>query len=308
MATNINLFTDKEATNWFKACIALNVTKEGLTNFLEKELQKVHSVVGTSCGKCCIEKLIKCPTLKYCKKTKGNNCIFHKSQQPQHCQICDKVKQNIVTLHRYGGPSWRNTHAENWAHDYWEIGKCFLPLDGYSSVSSVQESDFNGVISIMLNCLHFQTCLSSACISPPPPDDACLLEKVRQIGRVVRHTSDCKVTDADLQEYFQTLSTLLVDPNCLQHDPSSTIACARLRDLQNDRLSIKELGDLLKEAYRTLVLAKEAGERFSLEAERTLEQVTKAGERRLKSATHAGQQRLKIKTKVGESTYLRTSH
>ncbi|KAH3799224.1 hypothetical protein DPMN_152830 [Dreissena polymorpha] len=64
--------------------------------------------------------------------------------------------------------------------DYWEIGKCFLPPDGYSSVLCVQESDFNGVISIMLNCLHFQTCLSSACLSPPPPDNQCPLEKAIQ--------------------------------------------------------------------------------------------------------------------------------
>ncbi|XP_052250732.1 uncharacterized protein LOC127857970 isoform X1 [Dreissena polymorpha] len=231
MAANTHLFGDKETNNWLKACIGLNVTKEGLANFLCAELQKVHTIVGRSCGNCPIENLIQCPTNPYCNKRKRNYCPFHKSQKPQPCPICDNVKHNIILHHRYGGPSWRNTRAEKWALNYWEIGKCYLPPDGYSSISSVQESDFNGVISIMLNCLHFQTCLSPLCLSPPPPDKQCPLEKVRQIGRDVRHTSDCKVTDADLQDYFKTLSTLLADPQYLQHDPSAIIACTRLSDI-----------------------------------------------------------------------------
>ncbi|KAH3797120.1 hypothetical protein DPMN_150695 [Dreissena polymorpha] len=163
MAANTNLLTDKETNNWFKASIALNVTKQGLTNFLTTELHNVHIVVGRSCGNCPFQKLVPC----------------HKSQKPQPCPTCDKVNQNITSQHRYGRPSWRNTRSEKWALDYWEKGKCYLPPDGYRSFSSVQESDFNGVISIMFNCLHFQTCLSSSCLSPPPPDKQCLLEKVK---------------------------------------------------------------------------------------------------------------------------------
>ncbi|XP_052250718.1 uncharacterized protein LOC127857964 isoform X6 [Dreissena polymorpha] len=307
MAANTPLIGDKETNNWFKACIGLNVTKEGLTNFLCAELQKVHTVVGRSCGNCPIENLIQCPTNPYCNKRTRNYCPFHKSQKPQPCPICDNGKHNIILHHRYGGPSWRNTRAEKWALNYWEIGKCYLPPDGYSSISSVQESDFNGVISIMLNCLHFHTCLSPLCLSPPPPDKQCPLEKVRQIGRDVRHTSDCKVTDADLQDYFKTLSTLLADPQYLQHDPSAIIACTRLSDLQNDRMSFEELGKLLKEVNQTLEEAKKTGKRFSEIAERTLSNHLKKldatyqlGLIRLKKKTTVGEQRLHSKTKFGE--------
>ncbi|XP_052221620.1 uncharacterized protein LOC127838087 isoform X4 [Dreissena polymorpha] len=159
----------------------------------------------------------------------------------------------------------------------------------------------------MLNCLHFQTCLSSLCLSPPPPDKQCPLEKVRQIGRDVRHTSDCKVKDADLQDYFKTLSTLLADPQYLQHDPSAIIACTRLSDLQNDRMSFEELGKLLKEVNQTLEEAKKTGERFSEMAEKTLSKhlqkldaTNQLGLIRLKKKTTVGEQRLHSKTKVGE--------
>ncbi|XP_052285459.1 uncharacterized protein LOC127881542 isoform X24 [Dreissena polymorpha] len=307
MAADTNIFTDKQTNNWFKACIALNLTKDGLTDFVVTELLNVQTIVGRSCGHCFIQNLIPCPTQDVCKKRKQNKCSFHNSQQPKSCHTCDKVKQNITLLHRFKGPSWANTKAELWAMDPWEIGKCYLPRDGYSSVSSVQESDFNGVVSIVLNCTHFQTCLSAACLSPPPPDKQCPLEKVRQIGRDVRHTADCKVTDADLQYFFLTLTTLLADPVRLLHDTSATEARRKLSDLQNDRLSLDDLGKLLKEANKTLTQAKEAGERFSEEAVRTLreglntlEAKILAGEQRLKNKAQAGEQSIENKTQAGE--------
>ncbi|KAH3794908.1 uncharacterized protein LOC127838480 isoform X2 [Dreissena polymorpha] len=148
---------------------------------------------------------------------------------------------------------------------------------------------------------------------------------VRQIGRDVRHTPDCKVTESDLEDYFQALSTLLTDPNCLQHDHSAMLACTKLRDLQNDRMSLKEVCELLKEvlkeadqlkerceellieADKRLKYAKEAGESFSKEAERTLaealqniESAIQAGEQRIVSKMQLGEQRIVSKTQLGE--------
>ncbi|KAH3811761.1 hypothetical protein DPMN_140176, partial [Dreissena polymorpha] len=312
-----SLFTDKETNNWLKACLALNITKDELAHFLETELQRLKTVVGSSCCNCSIEKLVPCPTLPFCNKSK-HKCKLHASQKPQQCSLCDQVKQNITSHHRYSKLSWWNTHAEKWSSDHWEIGKCFLPPHGYSSVHTVQESDFNGVISIMLNCTHFQNCLSTSCLSPPPQDKQSPLEMVRQIGRDVRHTSDCKVTDADLQGYFQNLATLLADPKCLQHDHSATIAHKRLNDLQNDRMSLKEVCELLKEVLKEadqlkerceelMEEAKETGEHFSREAERNLaealqklETLIQAGEQRIDSKTQLGEQRIDSKTQLGE--------
>ncbi|KAH3709122.1 hypothetical protein DPMN_068583 [Dreissena polymorpha] len=81
--------------------------------------------------------------------------------------------------------------------------------------------------------------------------------------------------------------------------------------MQNDRMSIKELGELLKEAYQTLTHAKEAGERFSEEAERTLANANNyiiSGEQRLKKKTHVGEQRIKKKTQVGEQRLTKQTH
>ena len=178
MAASTNIFIDKETNNWFKACIALNVTKEGLTNFVEKTMKKVHAAIGSSCGQCYIEQLFPCSTQGLCNKRKGNRCSFHKSYLPQQCHICEQVKLGIISYHRFKGPSWKNTNAQGWKSNWWDIAKCYLPPQGYADVSSVQESDFNAVINIILNCTPFLTYLSPSWLSPPPPDPQCPLEKV----------------------------------------------------------------------------------------------------------------------------------
>ncbi|KAH3870973.1 hypothetical protein DPMN_034167 [Dreissena polymorpha] len=207
MAADTNIFTDKQTNNWFKACISLNLTKDGLTDFVVTELLNVQTIVG---------------------------------------------------------------RTELWATDPWEIGKCYLPRDGYSS-HSLELHAFPDM--------------------PLRRMPRCPLEKSKRLNmcRDVRHTADCKVTDADLQYFFLTLTTLLADP------------------LQNDRLSLDDLGKLLKEANQTLTQAKEAGEHFSEEAVRTLKEGLNtleakilAGEQRLKNKAQAGEQSIENKTQAGE--------
>lgn len=70
----------------------------------------------------------------------------------------------IEQEHRFHGPSWKNTDASGWCVDSWQIAKCFMPPDGYLNVHIPQETDFNGLISIILNCKRFDKhlpCLQS---------------------------------------------------------------------------------------------------------------------------------------------------
>ncbi|KAH3875336.1 hypothetical protein DPMN_038599 [Dreissena polymorpha] len=178
MSANINnVFTDKETSNWFKASIALIVTKQGLEKFVDTEVQKVHAAVVASCGQCYTENLLPCPQGKWkCQNTKP--CKFHKlpafKHRPCPVGVCDKVKKNIESYHRYSLPSWKNTRAKLWGTSHWEVAKCFLPPDGYIDVSSVQDTDFNGVISVLLNCKHFDMFFSFPIAASPQ----CILTQV----------------------------------------------------------------------------------------------------------------------------------
>ncbi|KAH3786144.1 hypothetical protein DPMN_164247 [Dreissena polymorpha] len=131
MASFTHVFTDGETPNWFKAFIALNITKERLENFVDREIQNVHATVGRSCELCLTENLLKCPTKGICKNTM--NCNFHNTQlkKPRSCasSICEQILKNITSQHRYSGLPGKNTKAEPWTSNHWEIAKCFFQCD-----------------------------------------------------------------------------------------------------------------------------------------------------------------------------------
>ncbi|KAH3814350.1 hypothetical protein DPMN_142846 [Dreissena polymorpha] len=58
--------------------------------------------------------------------------------------------------------------------------------------------------------------------------EKCLYFQARDIGRIVRHSSQCKLTDADLQDIFTTLTNLLSDPTCLAQDVAAQDAVKKL--------------------------------------------------------------------------------
>lgn len=101
MASNNNIFTDKQTNNWFKACIALNLTKEGLTDFVVTELLNVQNRVGRSCGQCYIQNLTLCPTQDVCKK--GNtitvlSTILYNTRHAKHVIKLNKISHCYIDL------------------------------------------------------------------------------------------------------------------------------------------------------------------------------------------------------------------
>ncbi|XP_052218471.1 uncharacterized protein LOC127836083 isoform X1 [Dreissena polymorpha] len=253
MASLADVFTEKERTNWLKAWLAVDIAKSGLEQFAENEAKSVHINIYNNvlssvpapavCNLCNTANLLQCPTQGICNKrgAKSACTAMHDTaaKQPRPCpdNVCNKVLNEIEKQHKYAIPSWKNTTATLWASTPWQIAKAYLPPDGYSGKSSIQDTDFNGIISFMMNCKHFNTKFSfpiAAGKNSPP----CLLTKARDIGRIVRHSSQCKLTDADLQDIFKTLTNLLSDPTCLAQDVASQEAVKKLAKLQNDGLKI----------------------------------------------------------------------
>ncbi|XP_052229128.1 uncharacterized protein LOC127843272 isoform X4 [Dreissena polymorpha] len=268
MACLADVFSEQEITNWLKGCLGLNIAKHALEVFVDRELKDVHTRMfqkvrrrlnlpaTTVCTNCCTANLLKCPTHNVCKKQgkyfcKSMHNAPNKKPRPCSLKICDEVRDEIIQEHRYDQPSWKNTAAEHWENNHWQIAKCFLPPDGYTGVGSAHETDFNGIISVMLNCKHFDSKVS---FSIAPLGSACLLSKAREIGRAVRHNSDCKMNNTDLQSAFSTFIGLLSDPTCLGQDVHAHEAINKIKQLQNDSLKITEaeMSQLLKNAQDTL--------------------------------------------------------
>ncbi|XP_052760647.1 uncharacterized protein LOC128203317 [Mya arenaria] len=261
MTTYGQLLKDKKAQNWVKAAFALNITKEGLQPLVEDVLTCVHQDIynnvrtskglpgGATCAQCFTENVLKCPTRGICISTR--NCKFHNSPQKVYAPcpngICEGVRDEIIQHHRFPVPSWKNTNADKWCTSHWEIGKCFLPPDGYKTKSSINDSDFNGVISVMMNCKDFQNKLSFNVATQPN-----LLTEVRDIGRRVRHSNDQKVKDTELVDFLFKLRTLLEDKTELANRPEAQHAVEQLKKMQTDdfKISAENEGEMLKEGLR----------------------------------------------------------
>ncbi|KAH3811274.1 hypothetical protein DPMN_139683 [Dreissena polymorpha] len=193
MSSLVDVFTDKGTTNWLKAWLAVDIAKSGLDQFADNEAKTVHANIYNAvwssgqfpamCIGCCTANLLKCPTPEICNK-RGTNSLcqgMHDNiaKQPRPCpnNVCNKVLDEIKTLHKFSIPSWKNTSAEQWARNPWEIAKAYLPKDGYAGKSSVQDTDFNGIISFMMNCKHFDNKFSFP-IATGKHNPPCLLTKV----------------------------------------------------------------------------------------------------------------------------------
>ncbi|KAH3770557.1 uncharacterized protein LOC127845918 [Dreissena polymorpha] len=270
MASRLSaVFTEAERTNWLKAWMAVDIAKSGLEQFVDNEAKTLHTNIyntiwsssqgAATCIGCHTANLLKCPTQGVCKKRGAHGICpsmhYNAAKQPRPCpaNVCTKVHDEIVNQHAYSNPSWTNTSAQQWAKHPWEIAKAYFPPDGYVGKTSVQDTDFNGIISFMMNCnqIHNKFSFTIAIGKCKPP---CLLTKARDIGRTVRHSPQCKVTDLDLQEIFTTLTSLLSDQTYLAHDVTAQEAVRKLAELEKDTLKIttEEMIHLLEAAQDTL--------------------------------------------------------
>ncbi|KAH3808667.1 uncharacterized protein LOC127834048 [Dreissena polymorpha] len=225
MASLTDVFTEKERTNWLKAWLAVDIAKSGLEHFVDKEAQIVHADI------------YKVVTSRF-----GTANI-------------NQVRDEIKKRHRYGNGSWNNASEKQWSSHAWEIAKCYFPPDGYSGNMSAHDTDFNGIINFMLNCLHFDSKFSFPITTGKQTTQAqCPLYKAREIVKAVRHSSQMKVTDADLQCYFTTLNDLLSDSRSLGADSGAQNAVVKLAQLEKDvlRLTTEEMIHFLKAVDTTL--------------------------------------------------------
>jgi hypothetical protein len=173
MASYSPKLLEKKYNNWVKAQLAVLFTKEGVEPFVCKEIQQfqlkcLHDIwylngliSGTCCSSCCTENVVHCPTDKICKLRRGK-CTYHRNVATKYnssgcpSKICHNFKTAIQNAHRYNGPSYKNSDANQWCSNFWEVAKCFMPPDGYKEKASATETDFNGIISVILNYKDFQ--------------------------------------------------------------------------------------------------------------------------------------------------------
>lgn len=166
MADYSDILNNPDNQNWVKIALAVHITREGLLPVVKKTILQFQSSIlknigrasadlPATCNSCETYHLLSCPTTGACSRATGR-CKYH-SAPPRPCPegICNKFKAEIEANHRFRTPSWKNTDAKAWCTDSWQIAKCYMSPDGYSNVQSAEETDFNGIVNVFINCKRF---------------------------------------------------------------------------------------------------------------------------------------------------------
>ncbi|XP_053383427.1 uncharacterized protein LOC128549805 [Mercenaria mercenaria] len=276
--------------NWIKAGLGVLYTKQGIEPFVHDEIEQFQQKclsdicnnngfpAGTTCSSCCIENVVVCPTNRICNARRGK-CSFHRNSATQYLpsgcpnKICHNFKSEIQGAHRYYGPSYKNTDATQWCSNPWEVAKCFMPPDGYKDATNAADTDFNGIISVIMNYEAFQMKIHDDLSKPYN-----IFEQGREVGKAVRHCPQLEMEDTNLQHYFSILQNLLSDPAYLSANTAAQDAKAKLLQLQNDTLVVgrddvrKVLDDVGNEVQDIIKTSKDA---FKKDAERKKFQLIK---------------------------------
>lgn len=165
MADYKDVFKTTKNQNWAKLAVAVYIATQGLLDFVKSHIDKFQkdllannsktSAVLT-CNTCSTTDVVPCPSRGICNHGK---CKFHTSP-PKKClnSICNNIQSDIENEHRFKTVSWKNTDARAWCTNAWQIAKCFMP-PGYLLVTTAEETDFNGLINVILNCMRFDSLL-----------------------------------------------------------------------------------------------------------------------------------------------------
>ncbi|WAR15828.1 hypothetical protein MAR_030422, partial [Mya arenaria] len=158
---------EEDSQYWLKYLLAptyglRNLAEHGSFETQRNILSSILADKGQSrvaiCTMCMTANLFRCPTRGLCSHKQ--NCKFHNTETKQYrpCpnRICEDFRDKICELHRYGRPSWKNTRAELWCTNHFEVAKCFM-AEGYEDVTSFKNLDLNGTLDLVVNCTEYES-------------------------------------------------------------------------------------------------------------------------------------------------------
>ncbi|XP_053384352.1 uncharacterized protein LOC123536708 [Mercenaria mercenaria] len=221
---------DKQFQNWLKVALSVSIARKGVMEFVMNSIVKFHNdvlkdILTTEqiqskmyCTTCTTDNIVPVQNWSHFRRKNLPSC-------PNH--ICDKLREKIFLYHAHDTPSWKNTCATRWCDSAWEVAKCFLPPDGYMTTDAIENTDLNGILSIILNFMPLKTTFD---------ENSC--EQARDVTRKVRHSSDLAFTKEESNEYIDTLIKFLSSTKALEENKTTKEAAENIKKLKIDALEL----------------------------------------------------------------------
>ncbi|XP_052814748.1 uncharacterized protein LOC128241733 [Mya arenaria] len=232
---------------WQGVCIAqevfADVTTDGFGGLQGEIIDAINTTKSfaqhTLCTSCKTPNLLPCRTKQFCKGPM-RSCASHASPELVYtpCKtngFCGEFVIKLKENHRFVSPVWKNTDASKWCTDAWEIAKCFMSPDGYADKANAKETDFNGLISSIMNCTYFQKYFSDDLSKAEN-----IAEKAKKHVTKLRHNPDMEVTDDQTTSLLDAFINLLNDERYLRNNKKAKSAREHLEKLKSGSMDITE--------------------------------------------------------------------
>ncbi|KAL3891806.1 hypothetical protein ACJMK2_004052 [Sinanodonta woodiana] len=224
---------DPEYCNWLKAGLALYYLKDGLSSFIQDEVDAMHQSL--------LQKLYKASTVpaQLCsscnaKDVKQNrNGYTWKFKKPCPVSLCDTWLTELLAL--CSNPTSSKLYCENcdvtaWPKSPWECAKFYMPRGQTVHNTGPAQSDSQALLTLVANCKHFHSKLS--------PGGIQLTHTVSVIRNTVMHSVNMTVSDNDRTSFITDIIKLLEDPCHLKSLDERKKAVAEINKISTDSLDV----------------------------------------------------------------------
>ncbi|KAL3891859.1 hypothetical protein ACJMK2_004104 [Sinanodonta woodiana] len=201
---------DPEYCNWLKVGLALYYLKDGLSSFIQDEVDAMHQSL--------LQKLYKASTVpaQLCSSCNAKNVKQNRKtyvwEFKSSCSIslCDTWLTELLAL--CTNPTSSKLFCENcdvtaWPKSPWECAKFYMPRGQTVHNTGPVQSDSQALLTLMANCKHFHSKLS--------PGGIQLTHTVSTIRNTVMHSGDMRLSDSERTSFITDIIKLLEDPSHL---------------------------------------------------------------------------------------------
>ncbi|WAR17460.1 hypothetical protein MAR_032054 [Mya arenaria] len=133
------IFASPEPQNWLKQWRAVFITRKAILPSVKKKSRHLHTNI-----------LQKASNEQTCSLDHGRIS----DNKPIPCRYHEKLRNEIIAIHKRMKPSWRNASTDKWL-DSFDVAKLFMQSAGYEDKRSFDEIDFNGLAAFIYNCGEF---------------------------------------------------------------------------------------------------------------------------------------------------------
>ncbi|KAL3862387.1 hypothetical protein ACJMK2_008356 [Sinanodonta woodiana] len=197
-------FDDNDYKNWLKCSVALIHFKEGLHEYIDKEVNNLHADIHNTIS----AKLVGTSVQNQCYTCTWQDIKWNKGTWRINCQsqICDKWLSEILAKHtnpQNRNINWKNADITRWPADPYEVAKVYMPKGLDRTKNHPQDFDAPAVLSLLKYCVWFSQMIPNYNI----------VTDLIDFRNEVMHSGDLRITDFKKDNCIDIMTQLLTDLN-----------------------------------------------------------------------------------------------